>query len=79
MIMGRKSLRVDELTPRELDVMRRIATGEENAAIAKNLFVSEKTVQNHISHIRSKLDIHTRAQIVVYAYKHGIAKFEPIW
>ncbi len=77
--MGRQPERSDKLTPRELDIIKCIATGEVNEKIAKNLFISERTVINHISHIRSKLDIKTRAQIVVYAYQYGIAKLESMW
>jgi DNA-binding NarL/FixJ family response regulator len=62
------------LTPRELDVVRLIAHGRDNRQIAEELVVSEATVKTHINNIFAKLDATDRSQVVVYAYRHGLAK-----
>jgi DNA-binding NarL/FixJ family response regulator len=61
-----------ELSERELDVLRLIAIGKDNAQIAKELFISPKTVKNHISNILMKLQIENRIQAAVYAVRSGI-------
>jgi len=62
----------NELTPRELDILREIARGKSNKEIAEELYLSESTVKSHISHIFQKLNIKTRAEAVLYAVKNGI-------
>jgi len=62
-----------ELSDRELEVLKLIAGGKNNAEIANDLFVSSKTVKNHISNILAKLQISNRIQAAVYAVKSGIA------
>ncbi len=64
----------DNLTSREVDVLRLIAAGRTNAQIAGELFVSEATVKTHINHLFAKTGVRDRAQAVRYAYRHGIAK-----
>jgi DNA-binding NarL/FixJ family response regulator len=61
-----------ELSDRELEVLRLIANGKENAEIARELFISPKTVKNHISNILMKLQIENRIQAAVYAVRSGI-------
>jgi DNA-binding NarL/FixJ family response regulator len=61
-----------ELSDRELEVLRLIANGKDNAEIARELFISPKTVKNHISNILMKLQIHNRIQAAVYAVRSGI-------
>jgi DNA-binding NarL/FixJ family response regulator len=61
------------LTPREAEVLAHIAAGESNAEIATALFVSEATVKTHINHIFSKTGLRDRAQLVGYAFRHGLA------
>jgi DNA-binding NarL/FixJ family response regulator len=61
-----------ELSARELDVLRLIAIGKDNAQIAQELFISPKTVKNHISNILMKLQIENRIQAAVYAVRSGI-------
>jgi DNA-binding NarL/FixJ family response regulator len=61
-----------ELSERELEVLRLIAIGKDNAQIAKDLFISPKTVKNHISNILMKLQIDNRIQAAVYAVRSGI-------
>ena len=61
-----------ELSQRELEVLKLIAIGKDNAEIAKDLFISPKTVKNHISNILMKLQIDNRIQAAVYAVRSGI-------
>jgi DNA-binding NarL/FixJ family response regulator len=60
------------LTPRELQVLRLVATGKTNKAIAAELFVSEKTVDRHVSNIFTKLDVPSRAAATASAYQHTL-------
>jgi DNA-binding NarL/FixJ family response regulator len=61
-----------ELTEREVEVLRRVAEGKDNMEIAQELFISPKTVKNHISNILAKLQIENRIQAAVYAVRRGI-------
>jgi DNA-binding NarL/FixJ family response regulator len=63
---------LEELTPRELDVMKLVATGMTNGEIAAELHLGEGTVKTHVTAILSKLGIGNRAQIVVAAYESGL-------
>ena len=63
----------DELTPREVEVLGHIAAGLSNTEIATTLFVSEATVKSHINHIFTKTGLRDRAQLVGYAFRHGLA------
>lgn len=62
----------DNLTDRERDVLRLLATGHTNAEIARQLFLSLRTVESHRGQIRAKLNLETRAQINAYAHDHGL-------
>jgi DNA-binding NarL/FixJ family response regulator len=61
-----------ELSDRELEVLKLIAIGKDNAEIAQALFISPKTVKNHISNILMKLQIENRIQAAVYAVRSGL-------
>lgn len=61
-----------ELSEREIEVLKLIANGKDNAQIAADLHISPKTVKNHISNILMKLQIENRIQAAVYAVRSGI-------
>ncbi|HBH58269.1 MAG TPA: helix-turn-helix transcriptional regulator [Arthrobacter bacterium] len=61
------------LSPRETEVLRLVASGEGNRAIAAELYLSEKTVARHISNIFLKLGLSSRAAATRYAFEHGLA------
>ena len=60
------------LTAREIQVLRLVAAGKTNRRIASQLFISERTVERHLSNIFTKLDLHTRAGATAYAYEHQL-------
>ena len=60
------------LTAREVEVLRLVATGKSNRAIAGELVISEKTVARHVSNIFTKLGLSSRSAATAYAYQHGL-------
>jgi DNA-binding NarL/FixJ family response regulator len=68
---GAETIRA-ELSDREIEVLKLIANGKDNAEIARELVISPKTVKNHISNILMKLQIENRIQAAVYAVRSGI-------
>jgi len=62
----------ENLTERELDVVRLVAQGRSNHEIAQELVISEKTVKTHISNILGKLHLADRTQLAIYAIKKGL-------
>src|SRR5919198_4582367 len=62
----------DDLTEREVEVLRLIALGYTNAEIGKQLYLSVRTVESHRAHIQQKVRLTTRAELVRYARDHGL-------
>ena len=71
---GKQTPLMDELTPREMEVLKLIADGLPNKDIAEVLVLSEKTVKNHINNIFSKLHVYDRSQAMLYAIRKGLVK-----
>jgi len=66
--------RIESLTKREYEVLILIAEGLNNKDIADKLYISEKTVKNHVSSIFKKLDVNDRIQAAIFAFKNNIKK-----
>lgn len=64
--------RPDDLSERELEVLRMIALGHTNAEIAASLYLSVRTVETHRAHVQQKLGLSTRAELVRYAIDHKL-------
>jgi DNA-binding NarL/FixJ family response regulator len=60
----------EELTPREQEILQRIAKGESNREIAQALYISEKTVRNHVTNILSQLGLRDRTQAAIFVHSH---------
>ena len=69
---GKKPADRHGLTERELQVLRLIASGKTNKAIARELSLSEKTVDRHVSNIFNKVDVTSRAAATAFAYEHDL-------
>lgn len=63
---------LERLTPRETDVLRCVARGMSNAGIAAALLISPGTAKIHVARVLAKLNLQTRVQAAVYAYRHGL-------
>ncbi|MBM7581512.1 DNA-binding NarL/FixJ family response regulator [Caldicoprobacter guelmensis] len=68
----RKEFEQYNLTPREIEVLLLIADGKNNKEIANELYISEKTVKNHVSNIFKKLDVNDRTQAAIYVLKNHL-------
>jgi DNA-binding NarL/FixJ family response regulator len=72
----RQQIAPPRLTDRELEVLRLVAKGLNNRDIAKNLYISENTVKNHIRNILEKLQLHSRMEAVIYAVREKILEIK---
>ncbi|MBO0798156.1 MAG: response regulator transcription factor, partial [Blastocatellia bacterium] len=68
----------NELTEREVEVLRQLAHGYTNREIADALFISEETVKTHVANILSKLHLAHRTQALIYALKNGLVSFDEL-
>jgi DNA-binding CsgD family transcriptional regulator len=62
------------LSPREVEVLKLVATGMTNRAIASSLCISDKTVARHVANVFTKLGLSSRAEATAYAFQHGLAR-----
>jgi NarL family two-component system response regulator LiaR len=71
-------VRLDDLTPRERDVLRQLALGISNRDIGQALSISEETVKTHVANLLSKLHVENRAQATVQALKRGLLSMDDL-
>jgi DNA-binding NarL/FixJ family response regulator len=69
-----ESAKIASLTERELEVIGLLGEGRRNKQIAERLFISEKTVRHYLTSIFDKLEVSDRLELMIYSYKHGLAK-----
>lgn len=72
----KREVRTDSLSKREIQVLELIAEGNFNKEIAEKLFISEKTVKNHVSSIFKKISVSDRTQAAIYAIKNNIVELK---
>lgn len=68
----------DDLTPREIEVLRQLALGRSNKEIADALSIGDETVKTHVGHVLSKLQVENRAQAIVQSLKRGLVSLEDL-
>ena len=68
----------DDLTPREVDVLRQLALGRANKEIAQALSISEETVKSHVGNVLGKLQVENRSQAIVQALKRRLVKLDEL-
>ncbi len=71
--MSRKN-ELQQLTEREVEVLRLLARGMTNAEVANELYLGEATIKTHVSNVLTKLELRDRAQAVVFAYESGLVQ-----
>jgi DNA-binding NarL/FixJ family response regulator len=69
-----EATKIASLTPREREVVALVSEGLKNKLIGERLFISETTVTHHLSSVFSKLDVSDRLELIIYAFRHGLAK-----
>ncbi|CXJ80340.1 Two-component response regulator-like protein [Staphylococcus aureus] len=70
--LAKKPHYTNKLSKREIEVLREMVKGKTNKEIAETLFVSEKTIKTHVSHIFSKLQVSDRTQAAIYAMENKL-------
>jgi len=65
--------KTDQISPRELEVLKLIARGLGNREIGEQLFISERTVKSHVTHLLEKLNLRDRTQLAIYALRNNLA------
>jgi DNA-binding NarL/FixJ family response regulator len=75
---GKETTLADDLSERELEVLKLLAQGLTNAEIAERLFLTRGTVRNYVSAILSKLDVDDRTQAAILAIRHGLVTAEDL-
>lgn len=68
---------LDDLTKREMEVLKEIASGKSNKEIAASLFITEKTVKTHVSNVLAKLELADRTQAALYAVRNRLVDQQP--
>lgn len=66
--------KIESLTDREREVIALIGEGLKNKQVGERLFISETTVTHHLSSVFSKLEVSDRLELIIYAFRHGLAK-----
>ena len=66
--------KIESLTEREREVIALVGEGLKNKQVGERLFISETTVTHHLSSVFSKLDVSDRLELIIYAFRHGLAK-----
>lgn len=74
--LQRKGKLIEELSAREIDVLKLIAKGMTNEEIARTLFISPHTVKNHVSNIYRKMGLDDRTQVAITALRLGLVPLE---
>ena len=67
-------VKIESLTDREREVISLVGEGLKNKQVGERLFISETTVTHHLSSVFSKLDVSDRLELIIYAFRHGLAK-----
>jgi len=66
--------KIETLTDREREVIALVGEGLKNKQVGERLFISETTVTHHLSSVFSKLEVSDRLELIIYAFRHGLAK-----
>ncbi|MBY0588361.1 response regulator transcription factor [bacterium] len=69
---------LDQLTTRQIEILRLLAIGRSNREIAETLYIAEKTVEHHKSNIKRELGISESARLVLFAVKHGLVRLDEL-
>lgn len=77
-IHRKRSAEIEPLTQREREVLHHLALGQSNEQIAQSLFITKRTVQNHVSNIYAKLRLSSRAEAVLYAIRNQIVGVDEV-